>query len=98
VYLDQLRKRISFRIQPPRRSGRRHRSTVSGLATKIKTAITRRTPGKTSRPRPTAVREITRRGIPTPLWNRLMATPMLKRSCAPTPSRGFSTARARRGR
>jgi hypothetical protein len=49
------------------------------------------TPGRTSRPRPTAVREITRKEMPVPPWNRMRATPMLKRSWAATPSNGFST-------
>ena len=41
------------------------------------------TPRRTSRPRPTAVPEITRSEIPVPPWNRMRATPMLNRNWAP---------------
>jgi hypothetical protein len=46
------------------------------------------TPGRTSNPRPTAVREIPRKEMPVPPWKRMRATPMLKRSWAPTPIQG----------
>ena len=63
---------------------------IGAITTPTMSALMK-TPGKTSRARPTAVREITRSEIPTPPWKRIRATPMLNSSCAPTPPNGFST-------
>ncbi len=49
----------------------------------------RKTSGSMSNPRPKAVREITCSERPVPPWNRIRETPMVKTSCAPTPSKGL---------
>ena len=60
----------------------------AGETTSATMRAVRSTPGKTSRPRPTAVLEITCSEMPVPPWNKMRATPMLNRSWAPTPFRG----------
>src|SRR5215218_9390838 len=69
----------------------------TGETTSATMMAVRSTPGKTSRPRPTAVPEITRSEMPVPPWNRMRATPMLNRSWAPTPLRGFETSPSTEG-
>ena len=75
----------------PTRSATENGSEKTGMATSATTTAVIRMPGRTSIPRPTAVREMTRNEIPTPPWKRISETPRVNTSWAPSPSTGFST-------
>jgi hypothetical protein len=62
-----------------------------GATAKATMTVVMRTPGRASKPSPTATLEITLNEMPTPPWNKIMETPSVKMSWAPAPFKGFST-------